>query len=368
LEMQNEELRQTQHHLELARDRYAELYNFAPVGYFTLSAKGLIVEANLTGATLLGLERSTLLKQRFTRFIAPESEDTFYLHRKHLLEGKAPQTCQLTMLKQDGTQFEAQLECTHVEQADQIRVALMDITARVQAETELQQHRDHLEEMVQDRTAQLQTALAEKEALLAEIHHRVKNNLNIVSTLLNLQADWSEDESVRSILHDSEARIQNIARIHEQLYSRPNLAHIDMAAQIKSLAADLWMIHRRSDRSIDLKIEASGLYLPVKKAVTWTLLINELLTNALKYAFPPGRECSPDFKPEIRVTFQPETEDHYTLTVSDNGAGLPPDFHVSSQKTLGLYLIDLFARQLQATVEWPAGQGTTCKIRMKDEG
>ena len=135
LEIQNEELRRAQLELEKTRDRYSDLYDFAPVGYFTISDKGLILEANLAGAQLLKLERYNLINSRFSRFIAPEYQDRFYLHRRDVLRSKTNQACALQMVTQDGTQFHAQLESVAVKDKahknTQFRTAVSDITDQV---------------------------------------------------------------------------------------------------------------------------------------------------------------------------------------------------------------------------------------------
>ena len=139
LEMQNEELRQSQLDLEAARDKYANLYNFAPVGYFSISDKGLILDANFVCATLLGIERGRLTGQRFTNFIAKDDQDVFYLHRQKLFKTKTKQVCELKLTNKDGTEFYAQLESNAVNDEEAgnysvIRSSLCDITERKQAE------------------------------------------------------------------------------------------------------------------------------------------------------------------------------------------------------------------------------------------
>ncbi|MBW1784066.1 MAG: PAS domain S-box protein [Deltaproteobacteria bacterium] len=141
LEMQNEELRRVQLELEEARNRYADLYDFAPAGYVTISDKGIILEVNLTMADMLGTGRASLIGRPFSHFIAPESEDTFYFHRRELLEQKMPATCELELKTTDGTEFWAYLECRVVQDEDgnlnRIRAAISDTTDRKQAENEL---------------------------------------------------------------------------------------------------------------------------------------------------------------------------------------------------------------------------------------
>jgi diguanylate cyclase (GGDEF)-like protein/PAS domain S-box-containing protein len=137
LEMQNEELRRSQMELVASRARYFDLYELAPVGFFTLSDQGLILEANLTAATLLGVARGTLLKLPLTCFILPEDQDIYYRHRKKLLATGSPQVCELQMVKRDGTHFRARLEATAAKAADgapEYRALLSDITGRKPAE------------------------------------------------------------------------------------------------------------------------------------------------------------------------------------------------------------------------------------------
>jgi PAS domain S-box-containing protein len=159
LEMQNEELRQAQAELAQSRDRYLELYDFAPIGYFTLDKKGLIKEVNLAGAELLGLERARLIRQRFSRFIAPGSQDTFYFHRKRVLESEDRQVCELVLVNKDGAQFHAQLQTVSVgagkQSSSQLHIAAIDITARIRFEENLKTSHEELERQVEARTSEL---------------------------------------------------------------------------------------------------------------------------------------------------------------------------------------------------------------------
>ena len=152
LEMQNEELRQAQLDLEAVRDKYTDLYDFAPVGYFSISDKGLILDANLMGATMLGMERGKLTGRRFSQFIAKDDQDVFYLHRQKLFETKKKQVCELKLAKKDGTEFYAQLESYAVKDEagnySSIRTSLSDITERKQAELALIATKQEIESIV----------------------------------------------------------------------------------------------------------------------------------------------------------------------------------------------------------------------------
>ena len=141
--MQNDELRRIQGELEETRDKYSHLYDFSPVGYFTVSEKGIVTEANLTAATLLGMERSFLIGSPFSRFILREDQDIFYLHRKQMMDAKKPQSCRLRMVKKDKTAFCANLECNVIEEGDgftrQIRAVVSDMTEQKDLEDQLRQ-------------------------------------------------------------------------------------------------------------------------------------------------------------------------------------------------------------------------------------
>jgi PAS domain S-box-containing protein len=173
LEMQNEELRRTQAELDAARARFFNLYDLAPVGYCTVSEEGLILEANLTAATLLGVAKGALVKQPLTRFILPGDQDIYYLHRKQLFETGAPQVCELRLVKKDGSQFWARFEAAAVQDGENgntvCRTVVSDITKRKRAEEALQQAHAELEQRVAERTEALRQA---NEELRTEITER----------------------------------------------------------------------------------------------------------------------------------------------------------------------------------------------------
>jgi PAS domain S-box-containing protein len=161
LEVQNEELRRAQAELEASRANYFDLYDLAPVGYATVSEKGLILEANLAAAGLLGVARGDLVKQPISQFILEEDRDIYYRHRNLLFETRAPQACELRLMKQDGAPFWVQLDATAAQNADGTSICLatiIDITGRKRITEELERHRRHLEELVAERTGQITEA------------------------------------------------------------------------------------------------------------------------------------------------------------------------------------------------------------------
>jgi PAS domain S-box-containing protein len=223
---------------------------------------------------------------------------------------------------------------------------LRDITERKQAEE------------------QIKASLKEKEVLLKEIHHRVKNNLQIISSLLSLQAKHIRDEQALEVFKESRNRVRSMALIHEKLYQSKDLARIDFAEYIQKLAVHLCHSYRISSKAIRLKTNVANVLLGIDTAIPCGLIINELVSNSLKHAFPPetGREG------EIYVDLKADNKNQLALIVGDNGAGFPQDVDFRNVTTLGLRLVNTLTKQLRGTIELNREGGTTFKIvfRVKD--
>ncbi|HIK37419.1 MAG TPA: PAS domain S-box protein [Geminocystis sp. M7585_C2015_104] len=205
-------------------------------------------------------------------------------------------------------------------------------------------------------------SLREKEILLKEIHHRVKNNLYVISSLLNLQAKYVKDEKVKSLFEDSQNRIQTMAIIHEQLYQSEDLSEIDFAQYLHRLVSNLSLsythhptspstfpLHHKASQTnhpkITLLTDIQQCRLNIQTAIPAGLLVNELVTNAFKHAFPDNREG------EVRISLGVEDTGEILLKVSDNGVGFPPDFNWEESDSLGLRLVRLLCQQLDASIE-----------------
>lgn len=200
----------------------------------------------------------------------------------------------------------------------------------------------------------LKASLKEKEVLLEEVHHRVKNNLQVVSSLLGLQARSLPDASTRKTLQESQNRVQSMALLHECLYQSDDLARIDFANYLQKLTEQLFHSYGTTDR-IRLTTKLTALYLNMDAAVPCGLIVNELLSNALKYGFPAERHGC------VHIELS-ELERTARLTVSDDGVGLPANFDWSASRTLGLRLVRTLAQQLQAVVELNRENGTAFSI------
>jgi PAS domain S-box-containing protein len=207
----------------------------------------------------------------------------------------------------------------------------------------------HLKQTQED----LADALVEKDALLKEVHHRVKNNLQITSSLLNLQFDRVEDPGLRAMVMESRNRIHAMALVHEQLYRSETLMRLDTRVFLDSLVSSLVRSYTTSGQMVDATVEADALPLDLDVAIPIALIINELVSNSLKHAFA-GRPA----RNRLAVTLRRDEGGRRQLAVADNGVGLPAGFDLTSTHTLGLSLVSNLARQIGGTVVSRSGEGT----------
>jgi PAS domain S-box-containing protein len=203
----------------------------------------------------------------------------------------------------------------------------------------------------------LKAALVEKDVLLKEVYHRVKNNLQIISSLLDLQADTVADPQVRLLFEDSQQRIQAVALIHESLYQAGNVGRIPAAEYIERLSAQVFQAYTSPGDRISLNVQASPIWIEAQQAIPYGLILNELLSNSLKYAFPG------DLKGEITIALQPAPQEQVVLTVSDTGVGLPTDIDFRHTDSLGMQLVCLLTEQLGGTIELDRTGGTRWTLR-----
>lgn len=244
------------------------------------------------------------------------------------------------------------------------------------AETALRKAHDELERRVEARTTelslsnqlltqeiderkrveeQIKASLKEKEVLLKEIHHRVKNNLQVISSLLKLQCASIKDKEVLAIFRESQNRIESMALIHEQLYQSKNLSGIDFDKYIHNLVANLFCAYEVNTSNISFKINIRKIFLDINAAIPCGLIVNELIANSLKYAFPPNQ------KGEIYISFS-AWNNCFILSVKDNGRGFPEDIDFLNTQTLGLQLVVALTEQLEGEIRLDNRRGTEFSI------
>lgn len=273
----------------------------------------------------LGKPLDILLPERMTKLhrvqVAEFANSGQTARHKH-------QRTQIWGRRKDGTEFPAEASISRVDAGGRtlLTVILRDISERVAADERLKE------------------SIREKEALLREIHHRVKNNLQVMSSLLGLQARSIAQPETRQAFEDSQGRIHSMALIHEVLCGSPNFARIDIADYTRQLAEYRLRAHGSGNR-IRLTTELAKVYLDLEAAVPYGIVVNELLTNALRHGFPGHRVG------EVRISLRQDSDQSIRLTVQDDGVGLPDGFDWHTAPSLGFRLIRMLAEQLRAEIE-----------------
>ena len=342
------DLRRMENALADTERRYRNLFESAPIGVFYSTTNGKFIEVNPHLARMLGYDSPTEMKTAVNRTSISEA-----------LYVEPPRRCEIVseVIKAGGWQ---RYENRYRRKDGSILIASL-LLRRVRTEDK---EPAHLEGFVTDITAQkamddrMRRALAEKDVLLREIHHRVKNNLAVIVSLVDMQTDNLADPRIISSFREFRERVHAMALVHEDLYKSESLARIDAKGYLETLGRDLFEVFEARD--IRLCLSVSSISLGTDTAVPCGLIVNELVINALKYAFPAGRpnEDSSSETCEIRIGLTSAAE-NLILTVSDNGVCLPADMDWRQASSLGLRLVNILARQLKGTLTLAAEAGTT---------
>ncbi len=484
LELQNHALLDLRHQFEHSLERYIELYDFAPVSYFTLNDASTIRELNLVGAALLGQERSRLIGRRLGLFVSEQTRPDFNAFLEHVLQGTSRAHCDVAFDREGLPPRHVRLEGVGVRDGQEwlCRLAALDITERKHAEQQRLVAHERLRALMEtlpvgvcfsdDTTCQhitgnatllaqfemmpqdnvsasapeatavgrrvryfhcgrelradelpLQRAVAErrmippmeleiwlpsgrrwlaevtgvplrdtqqqvlcglavvvditerkraeaaqhalldeKEVLLREVHHRVKNNLAVIIGLVELQRERAVNPPTASELIELRNRIKSMAFVHEMLYRSGNLGQVDLQGYLQALVG-----HLRDaldpHGAIQLRVTAPEIWMTPDTAIPCGLIVNELVTNALKYAFPPHRPRSGAESCDIAVAADWDGA-AYTLTVADNGIGLPANLDWTTTSTLGLRLVRMLGQhQLGGQLDFDGTRGTRFSLR-----
>ncbi len=301
----------------------------------------------------LGYRPQELIGRPFheLKLIAPDSMEAALRDALRVFGGERIASATYEFIAKDGTRKIGEVSGAPLIRDGQVPAIICvgrDITERVRAEE------------------QIKASLGEKEVLLKEIHHRVKNNLQVISSLLNLQSRGLEDPATIEMFRDSQNRIRSMALIHEKLYRSQDLAQIDFAEYIRELTSFLFRSYSASTRGVTLKVHVDDTQLDIDSAVPCGLILNELISNALKHAFPlvaPGADTLARDKPyEIRVEVKAGDSGQLTMSVGDNGIGFPEGLDFRQSTSLGLQLVNTLVNQLNGTLELHRNDGTQFRI------
>jgi PAS domain S-box-containing protein len=377
LHQQAEELAASQEALAAEHQRYRELFHFAPDGYVVTDPQGLIVEANRAAAALLNIAQERLIRKPLAVFIALDDRGAFRSQLAWLENGGRVREWEVWVQPRNRPPFPAALSCTASRNAQGmvvlLRWLLRDVSERRQAEDVIRKANETLERQVKERTLALQTlneqlhqditrrsvvegqlraSLNEKEVLLREVHHRVKNNMQVIISLLNLQSSQIEDCHTRDLFRESQHRIQTMALIHDTLYASGDLANINLLTFTSTLTSYLSNSYAMADNHITLHIQADAVIVPPDTAIPYGLILNELVSNALRHAFPDGSHG------QINILLRHHSPSQAILTVQDNGCGFPLDVDFRATDSLGLQLVNALTEQLAGTIALERHDGT----------
>jgi PAS domain S-box-containing protein len=332
--------------LKQSEEKYKTIAENVDVGIYrtTSGSNGRFIEANPSLLKIFGYkDKQEFLNTDVSKlYFDPECRDRF---QKKMLHEGCVKNEELLLKKKDGSPFLGSV-CAVTVKNDKGKIIYFDgivedITERKRAEEKIR------------------ASLLEKEVLLREIHHRVKNNLQIISSLLNLQSRHVEDEPALDMFQESRNRVRSMALVHEKLYRSDDLAKVDFCEYIRSLSRHLFMAYGINSTAIDLDIDVRNVFLDINTSIPCGLIINELVSNSLKHAFG-GRD-----RGKIRVVLQPENNSKFKMIVSDDGKGLPKDLDVSRTDSLGLQLVTMLVDQLQGTMQIDRNHGTSFEVVFK---
>lgn len=317
-------------------------FESANVGIYVTDKSGKVIKVNKAYCKRYGYGESELIGYYFTK-VLPEKmrAQADELHHRYISGETEVGAGEWQVQCKDGTIKDTYVTAARMETKD-------GRVFKITTVTDITEKKRY--------TRQLERTIQEKEQLIREVHHRVKNNLNVVSGLLALQAEKVEDDpKIHQLFVESINRIKTLSIVHEKLYKKDNLAFIAFDQYVENLAQGLFDTYLDLDQEVDLKLELSPLELNLDQAISAGLIINEVISNSLKYAFPNGK------KGQVSVSLT-EHDDTIQVYIKDNGIGLPPNFKVEDSPSLGMQLVHTLSKQLDASMKLSSDDGVTVQL------
>jgi PAS domain S-box-containing protein len=350
--------------LHETEERYRSLFDRSLDCVYIYDFSGNFIDANQSALTLLGYTRDEITSLNFASLLTPDQISTaLKVSQEILVTGTLQKSIEYRLRCKDGTYVDVETTATllyHEGKPYAVQGIAHDITERKKTEEKLKKFNEELERGIAERTARINASLEEKVVLLREIHHRVKNNLQILISLLNLQSRTITDPQIITALKESTQRIRAMSMVHEKLYSGSDLAHINFISYLSSLAKSQVEFYRLGPHKVTLEITGENILLDINTAIPLGLVMNELLSNALKYAFPGDRQGT------IRIDVQ-KKDGQLEISLADDGVGLPEGFDYTTSQSLGLRLVHILIEQLSGKIELKKGKGTTFNIIVKEK-
>lgn len=322
----------------LSEKKFRSYVDNAPDGIFVVNSEGVYVDSNPAAAEMTGFDKQHLIGSHLAEYIYEEDRPAALAHFHSLQESGA-----------------ATGEFRYVTKAGEVR--WWTVTAVALSDNQfLGFVKDVTDRKIDEKN--LRTSLLEKETLIKEVHHRVKNNMQVISSLLQLQTGMIRDPFDMEMFQETRSRIQAMTMVHEKLYREESLAELDSTLFIDSLVRDIEQMYSINSSSIQVEqyIEP-GIALDISRAVPCALILHELMTNVFKYAYPEGARG----RAEVRLTVTAEKE--CLLTVADEGKGFPDSYPFDEPVTLGMQLVQALTKQLHGQVDFKVQGGTTVTVR-----
>jgi PAS domain S-box-containing protein len=326
---------------------FRQVVEWAPNAMVMIDAEGRIVMVNAEMERVFGYRREDLVGRAVEQLVPQQFTGNHAAFRNGFFANPAPRPMgigrDLFARRADGTEFPVEIGLNPIETDDGLMVlaSIIDITERKRAQVRIEK------------------ALEEKTVLLNELHHRVKNNLQMISSLLSLQANSSDDLRLREVLSECQNRVKAMGLTHQLLYEHKDFSRVDLGEYLNRLSQLLLSSYRAGSKGVSLELVLSPErhYVGLEKAIPCGLAVNELVTNAFKHAFPAERQGT------ITVSLAGGEGNEVVLTIADDGIGLPSDFDINTIKSLGLRLVPLLTEQLQGTLTIDGSAGSSFALR-----
>jgi len=341
-------LKKAEEELRLSEERHRAIYDQAYIGIARIAKMGRFLLVNERLCDMLDYSADELYKKTFYELGVQEEVEESLVDWDQLLSGKINNFCrEQTYVRKDGELLSANVTVSLVRDTNDnpnyFVAVFEDITERKEYER------------------QLEESIKEKEVLLKEVHHRVKNNMQVISSILNLQSSYIDDETALSILRESQDRIKSMSFVHESLYQSNTLSEVNFSEYIQNIARNLFHSYGRPQGGLSLDFELEEVFLNLDTSIPCGLIINEIVSNSLKYAFE-GRESG-----VIKIEFSKLSDGKLKLIVSDNGIGLPDNFDIENAESLGLQLVTTLITQVSGVLEIDTTNGTRFNIVFKEQ-
>ncbi len=320
---------------QLGEDSFRRVVEWAPSAMVMIDREGIMVMVNTQTEKMFDYGRQALIGQSVEMLVPERFRANHRDFRGGFFDDPQPRPMgvgrDLFGCRADGSEFPVEIGLNPIdtEAGAMVLASIIDITERRRAQQSLE------------------SALREKTVLLNEVHHRVKNNLQVITSLLNLQADFAADPRIRAILAESCGRVRAMALTHQLLYERKDFSRLELGDYLDRLVQSIRATYRSTGDRIGLRLELppGGVQLDLERTIPCGLLVNELVTNAFKHAFPGERTG------EIVIELKEDNEGRIAFSVADDGIGLPPDEMLAKSTSLGLQLVQLFIEQLHGELQ-----------------